>query len=458
MNDQFRDQGGAASMSPSPMARWLTSQVVRRVSSIKRRDRKRAAAEKSRKASGAGHVVEFFYQVDDGYSHLAAQTLRDLLDAYDIELVFHLVAGPSGDNSAEPELLLDLARVDSLAIAPHYGLAFPADSVLPDKALQNLARSVLAQKSADEFANLAPQVGAALWSGNRAELESLAERAGHATSEQVTAAVIAGDARRAELKHYSGAMFYYAGEWYWGVDRLYHLEKRLIALKAVTAARSGPLFPRPAIEVGGIKDNGRLTLEVYPSLRSPYTAMSFDRALKLAADTGVTLKVKPVLPMVMRGVPATREKGIYIFSDAVREAHELGMTFGKMYDPIGDPVRRCYSIYPWACEQHRGNELLSEFLKAAFVEGINTNSDHGLQHVVENAGLDWNQAKSRVGDSDWEALLEANRQEMYGFGCWGVPSFRLLDADGEQVLALWGQDRLWLFAREITRLLATEAA
>ena len=36
-----------------------------------------------------------------------------------------------------------------------------------------------------------------------------------------------GTAHRAELKHYSGAMFYYGKEWYWGVDRLYHLEKRL---------------------------------------------------------------------------------------------------------------------------------------------------------------------------------------------------------------------------------------
>ena len=46
---------------------------------------------------------------------------------------------------------------------------------------------------------------------------------------------------------------------------------------------------------------------------------------------------------------------------------------------------------------------------------------------------------------------------MYGFGCWGVPSFRLLDEDGRSVLALWGQDRLWLFSREIQRLLRERA-
>jgi len=42
---------------------------------------------------------------------------------------------------------------------------------------------------------------------------------------------------------------------------------------------------------------------------------------------------------------------------------------------------------------------------------------------------------------------------MYGFGSWGVPSFRLLDEAGNTVLGLWGQDRLWLFSREIQRLL-----
>ena len=47
---------------------------------------------------------------------------------------------------------------------------------------------------------------------------------------------------------------------------------------------------------------------------------------------------------------------------------------------------------------------------------------------------------------------------MYALGLWGVPSFRLLDARGEEQLALWGQDRLWLLGREIQRLLADPPA
>ena len=217
------------------------------------------------------------------------------------------------------------------------------------------------------------------------------------------------------------------------------------------------VMPRPDVDVAQLRDDGSLTLEVYPSLRSPYSAMSFDRAVKLAQDSGVKLVVRPVLPMVMRGVPATRQKGMYIFGDAAREAWEAGVPYGNFSDPIGEPVRRCYSLYPWACEQGKGNELLSSFFNCAFVTGVNTNNDKGLKAVVEKAGLDWEQARRIVGQPGWESVLEANRLAMYEAGLWGVPSFRLLDDKGEQLLALWGQDRLWLFAREIQRQLAGRA-
>jgi 2-hydroxychromene-2-carboxylate isomerase len=76
-----------------------------------------------------------------------------------------------------------------------------------------------------------------------------------------------------------------------------------------------------------------------------------------------------------------------------------------------------------------------------------------LQKVVEHAGLDWQKAKTLVGQPGWEDALECNRKAMYTAGLWGVPSFRLLDEKGEQILATWGQDRLWLIAKEIQRQL-----
>ena len=453
MAERFTDQGGVASMDPSPLYRWLGSTVIGRVCSPQRLGKQRAKIERARLKAGDQHVVEYFHQVDDGYSHLAAQVLQQLCQRYDIELVCHLVRGPQGDNSAEPELLLQLSRYDAFHVAPEYGLQFPEHSQALDPPLVELATAVLAAQDSESLVECAAHVGNALWSGDAARLQGLADSLGSVSESEREARLDSGTARRTELKHYSGAMFYYGKEWYWGVDRLCHLEKRLVELGADREPGEELLVPRPALEAGPLRDNGSLTLEVYPSLRSPYTSIAFDRAVKLAQDTGVKLVVRPVLPMVMRGVPATREKGFYIFSDTVREAGEAGVPYGNFYDPIGNPVRRCYSLYPWACQQGRGNELLSSFLSAAFARGINTNNDHGLRKVVEAAGLDWSEAQQHLGESGWEEMLEENRLAMYDAGLWGVPSFRLLNAQGEQLLALWGQDRLWLFAREIQRQL-----
>ena len=454
MAGQFQEQGGAATMDPNASLRWATSKLMTMLCKPKRLAKQRAEVERERIKAGKPHVVEYFHQVEDGYSHLTAQVLTSLAERYDIELVCHLVSGPLGKNAAEPELLLKLSRYDAFHVAPEYGLEFPRheEELLPD--LVKLATGILAAQNSGSFTNRVPAVGRALWADDEDALRQLADQWGCTDDGASKARIAAGTERRDELKHYSGAMFYYGGEWYWGVDRLYHLEQRFADLDIDRQPTAPMLVPRPSSEAGELVDDGSLTLEVYASLRSPYTAISFDRAVVLARETGVNLVVRPVLPMVMRGVPATRQKGMYIFWDTAREARAAGVPFGNFYDPIGEPTRRAYSLYPWACDQGKGTELLSAFLHCAFSKGINLNKDKGLKKVVEMAGLDWNQAQQVVGQPGWERLLEDNRLAMYGSGLWGVPSFRLLDRTGGELLSLWGQDRLWLFAREIQRQLA----
>lgn len=452
---QFNNQGGAATSDPNVVMRWLTSAVLNRLFTAKRMRAKRAKAESLRKKANEPHRIEYFHQLEDGYSHLAAQLLKSLVERYDVELTCHLVKGPEGKNVPEPDLLLRLSRYDAFHVAPEYGLDFPRheEPLLPELAAR--AAAILAAQDAKGFIDCVADVGRAMWGGDHSALEQLAKQYTTVTCEATEKKRLAGTQRRAALKHYSGAMFYYGDEWYWGVDRLYHLEKRLASLGVDRNPGQALLVERPSLEVGPLKDNGSLTLEIFPSLRSPYTAASFDRAVKLARGTGLKLVVRPVLPMVMRGVPVTREKGMYIFMDATREAGATGTPFGKYRDPIGEPVRRAYSLYPWAAELGRGAEFISSFLSCTFAQGVNTNRQSGLKTVVEQAGLDWNLAKDLVGKPGWELALEENRQAMYAAGLWGVPSFRLLDKNGKQILALWGQDRLWLFAREIQRQLAS---
>lgn len=455
----------AARGNPGPFARRFASLLLRGLVSERRQRRRRALHRLWRAARRAPRRIFYFHRSDDPYSHLAAQALAELAQRYAVRIEPHLVAPTNAVDAPEPELLAAHARRDAAAVASHYGLAFADPGRAPAPENTRTAERILTRAiETGRFAALAPTVGEALWRGAAAGLAGLAARYGQADETARRRALAAGSGLRAKLRHYSGAMFHYGGEWYWGVDRLHHLERRL---RAEGAAQNGDgaeiRFARPAISgaaAGGAARAGAagLSLEFFPSLRSPYTAVAYQATLALARETGALLQLRPVMPMVMRGVPASLAKGFYIFQDAKREADYYGVPFGRVFDPIGRPVERGFALFPWARSRGRGAEWLGAFLQAAFARGINTGSNAGLAEVAALAGLDWPgfaAASEAAQAEDWRAELEQNRRALYGeLGLWGVPSYRVRGPGGEPDFATWGQDRLWLVAAELRRRLA----
>lgn len=445
---------GAAFSEPSPLARRLGSRVIRVLASPRRARAVHRLAEWRRRLTGAPHRIDYFHQVEDPYSHLAAQCLDRLAERYALEITPHLVGRGSTTDISEPELLRGFACRDAADVAPGYGLSFPANAAEPKGEQVELANRILAATGPGEFGARAVAVGEAVWSGDASALGALASAHDLAGAGVARARVEEGNARRSKLGHYSGAMFRYGGEWYWGVDRLHHLERCLEGF----GARRGdapPVATRPPVDAGGRRDDGRITLDFFPSLRSPYSAIAFGRTLELVARTGVALELRPVLPMVMRGFRVSFAKGRYIASDTAREAEVEGVPFGRMVDPIGRPVERCFSLFPWARDQGRGAELLGTFLRAAWAEGVDTSREEGLRQVVEAAGLSWVDALEVLDSEDWRDELEANRLVLYEeLGLWGVPSYRIRGPEGTPDWSTWGQDRLWRVAQVLRERIA----
>ncbi len=445
-------------VDPPKPARVLISFILNRMIDPKRAQKKRDAAEAERQKAGAPHRVDYYHQLDDPYSHLSAQKLAALAAAYDIEIVPHLINATGGKNQPYPEQLAAYARRDAAAVAPHYNVNFPGNAgTLPAEADRMLAARILAAASPADFIDRVAPVSDTLWVGDHDALTALASELGTISEKEATKRLEQDSAALQKEGHYSGGTFQYAGEWFWGIDRLYHLEARLEE-RGAKKEGAQQVAPRPAIDPGPAKDNGSITLEVFPSLRSPYTSIIFDKACDLAAQSGVKFVIRPVLPMVMRGVPATQNKGQYIFTDTKREADALGVGYGPVYDPIGEPVRLVYSLFPWATSQGKGGELLSAFLDAAFRKAIRIDSDKGMKKVVEMAGLSWSAAKQHLGSDDWKAEIAENQRVMSNeIGLWGVPSFRVSSPGSEPDFTAWGQDRLWLVAEEIKRRIALAA-
>lgn len=418
---------------------FLISRIAAFYTGEKRLNRNRAMQESRRASASAPHVVDYFHDVTDPYSHLCVQVLASLRGRYDMALAVHLVAPPPDWAAPDRGRLESYSRDDAARLAQKAGLSFPASAAQPSARQAELAAAQLAAAiDAGTFVENAPRISAAAWAGT---LDGSAGNAG-----ALAARLAAGSAKREELGHYLGGTFQYAGEWYWGVDRLHYLEARLIELGArKPETGNGYLFPPPVSPAGRAAGKPGLELHYYLSFRSPYTYIVAQRAKALADAYGAELKLRYVLPMVMRGLPVPRMKTRYITLDTAREARRLGVPFGKISDPVGKPVERGYSILPWAREQGREFEFVHAFLAGVWSQGVDAGTDSGLRGIVEAAGLDWEGARTQLDTDRWRAEAEANRAEMMQLGVWGVPSFRVGD------VITWGQDRLWLVEDELKR-------
>lgn len=415
---------------------FVAGRIMQTLTGEKRLQKRRMAFERRR-----GHgprIVSYYHQVDDPYSHLAIQALPVFAALHDVVVVPHLVGPPADWAAPERDRLQAWAITDAGYLASKHRLAFPGNAVQPDAAAASVAAaSLIPWLGTDHFFEHAFDVGQRLWTG---------EATGDADEGGLAAALAAGESRREAEGHFMSAMIHYGGEWYWGVDRLHYLESRLRELEGGDASAQLP-FPCPMEGGGGPTASlGGETVDFFMSFRSPYTWLALARARRLAQRWGAQFRIRHVLPMVMRGLPVPRMKGLYFSQDAAREARRLGIPFGRIADPVGKPVERGYSLLDFARENDRLFDYCESFMQAVWAEGIDAGSDDGLRFIVERAGLGWDRAKPLVGNDGWRAEAEANREAMFELGHWGVPCVRAGN------VAVWGQDRLWVIEDELRRL------
>ena len=191
-------------------------------------------------------------------------------------------------------------------------------------------------------------------------------------------------------------------------------------------------------------DSKGADLHFFLSFRSPYTHIAAARVRALAARWNAKLVLRPVLPMVMRGLPVPKEKRLYIVRDTKREAERLGLPFGRICDPVGPGVERGLAVLHRAIALGKGPDFVESFLSGAFAEAIDATLDEGLLAMAARAGLTEADVRTALADESWRDVAEANRLELLEDGLWGVPSFRVGNRP-----AYWGQDRLWAVERDL---------
>jgi 2-hydroxychromene-2-carboxylate isomerase len=412
-------------------------------------------AETRRRISGKNHVVSVFLQLDDPYSYILSHYLPSLAANYEIDLRLYLSQAKGDEYQPAPEMLAEYAVADCARLARELGIPFlDKGSLPPTEHRVALTNVVGALNGTDAFDDELRQALEVFWRGDSSAAASMSSGASDAG---VTAVVINESNRLLEkLGHYNTATMHYAGEWYWGVDRLHYLLERLDGLGVASNDSPDPLLVSieqamkmslPVKPPAAAKELP--TIELFHSFRSPYSFVALEQTFAIADAFGVDVKIRPVLPMVMRGLQVPKPKLIYIGRDAVREANRRNIPFGKIADPVGAGAERCLALFRYAESEHREREFVLNAGHAIWAEAIDVATDQGMRKVTARSGLFWPEAQAAMQDNDWRETEAANRESMMDSGSWGVPTIRMGD------FTVWGQDRDWLLARHIEELCET---
>jgi len=410
---------------------------------------RRGVTELLRRVSLRPHVVDCFLELDDPYSYLLAHFLPALRESYNVTLRMRLAESLGDAFRPCPELQAEYAVHECAHLAREFGIPFLDKGNAPPVEHRRAMLAYLAGlHERDDFDDELLKSLAYYWRG---DAENIARRAA-GTADAAAAAGLLEQNRRllAECGHYSCATLNYGGEWYQGVERLGHLTARLDELGARRADKADARLASienvmaldlPVAPPGAARDLP--PLELFFSFRSPYSYLAIQRSFEIADAFGLRLALRPVLPMLMRGMQVPRQKRNYIIRDAAREARRHGIPFGRFADPLGAGVERCHAVFAYAGQENRERDFVESATSAIWSEGVDVSGDAGMRSVADRAGLFWPDVLKAMKNDEWHQQAEVNRTDLGGSGCWGVPVVRLGD------FAAWGQDRLWLLVRHI---------
>lgn len=391
--------------------------------------------------------LRFHHRVDDPWSHLLLQVLPRIVAVYDVSLRCITMPLPPKEHFPRPDLVARHALRDARDLARHYELEFPAAEVPPSQELALLAsrRLIAAENDALGYLTLARALGDALFAGDTDRLLTACE--GALPEDEAKARLAMHQRQQLEAGHYNTAMIAAGSNWYWGVDRLAHLEHDLLAAgrrrpnASVGVLRRRPLDQRRRRVSGDVKSP--IEIDFFCSFRSPYAYLAAERCFDLQRRYPVRIRPRLILPMKMAGFSIPEIKATYFRSDPAREALRHGVRFGNFCDPYGSGLERAMALVDPARQSGRLEPYLLSVMQGVWADGIDTATDAGLRHLVERAGLDWDVMSSHVSDRSWRAWADSNRAELERLGQYAAPTWHM---DG---WVTWGQDRLWMIEREI---------
>lgn len=395
-----------------------------------------------------------FHRPDDPWSYLLLQCLPALAAQYDIALRLVTVPLPGPDFAPRPDALMANGLRDAVDLCRHLALDFSAEPQEPASGHAALAtRILLARRDAASYLDTALTLGRALFGPGdvAAAVLARAEKAiALPTPEEAEAQLAANGAAQQAMGHYHSAMIHFEGGWYWGVDRLWHLENVLINRGFRRGTGVPGVVPRrenPAVPALNLPADSEPELRFYCSFRSPYAYIAAARTFVLARNYRLRVSPRLIIPMKMAGFAIPKIKADYFRTDCAREGLRHDVDFGHFTDPYGAGLRRAMALYPLALAEGHAEAYILSVMRGVWVEGRDLADDTDIAVLAARAGLNPDSAL-RHADPDADlSWADRHRAELAEHDQYAAPVFVIGD------YMTWGQDRLWMLEAVLDRAL-----
>lgn len=444
------------------MSNLIMPYVAKIIASDSVKNTKRFIAKTQRKLKRQPATLDIFLRLDDPYSYLLIQVIEPFLARFNVKANFYTVLERQAEMFPAIKMWHEYANHDAALLAQLYKLPFThSHSLHKDRnLLEQATAQLLDAESKPDFIKHALTIFKKVWETPQT-VNASSFKQNTNLNQNLTKALNKKLQQNQELLkskgHYLGAMIHFEQEWYWGLDRLDHLESRLIndglAVNPNEKVTFNLTYKNICNQTADINSTGTsstainktIPLTLYWSARSPYSYIGLEQAIKLTKHYNIPLIIKPILPMMMRGLNVPQMKKMYIFLDTKREAQKLGLNYGCVADPLGKAVERCYSLLAYARKENKLQDFLLSFARGVNSQGISAATDKGMKLIVERCGLNWPTAQLALNTTHWKTEADTNLTEMYQHGCWGVPSFVYNNK------ACWGQDRIRIIEQMILK-------
>ena len=202
--------------------------VARMISSMTVLKMKRHAHEFKRRLLLQPHKVEIYLRINDPYSYLLVQVLAELEQRFAVAMSFKTIEKLQDEMYPEGEMWHANAFIDAQHLADLYQLHWPSQSPKQVSVRVRQGSRLLLQ-----IEDRSKVTNGSYWSDVECifkqywfqlpldEIQKGLERSAW------EGRLLANERTLADKGHYMSAMMLYVGEWYWGLDRLDHLESRL---------------------------------------------------------------------------------------------------------------------------------------------------------------------------------------------------------------------------------------